>query len=256
MKKRLSLAATVLAALFSSTASAAVIINNSQNVAPDGGAVHESYDPSVAGSPDLLSASSTDLIQGLLPSIVYTGGTGTTTFESCGGEANWTNGSLTTVYAQGGSGGDDVDHATYGSVTATVGGYDVDTFVTYDLGALYNVSQVDVFMGWNDSGRDDSSFNLLVSRYGDTFTQIAAYDKGGDNTGSIGTPITNLHSVVDDGGASIGKSVQYVQLQFTDADNGTAGMVEVDVFGAAVPEPSTVALLALAGVAGLFVRRK
>lgn len=253
-------AAAFVAALFFSgqvaTSFATVIISNSQNVAPAGGAVHDVHDPSTAGAPDLLTASSTDLIQGLLPTVTYTGGAGSTTNESSAGESVWTDGNLQTVYAQGGSGGDAVDHAAYGSITATVGGADIDAFVTYDLGAHYILSAIDVYMGWNDSGRDDSSFNALVSSDNVTFTQIAAYDKGGDNTGQIGTPITNLHRIVDDGGGSIAGGVRYVQLQFTDADNGFAGMVEVDVFGTPVPEPTTLGLAGLAGLVLAGLRRR
>lgn len=228
--------ATLLTALVATAlagdAEAVVVINNLMNVAPEGGEVHASHDPSTSGSPDLITASSSDLIHGLLPTVTYTGGTGNTMFELSAGESVWTDGLIATVYGEGGSGGDDVDHAAYGAVTGTVGGSPIHTFVTYDLGELYDLTQVDVFMGWNDSGRDDASFMLNVSSNGTNFLPIIDYDKGGDNTGAITTPITHLHSIVDDGGASIAPApVRYVQLQFTDADNGTAGMVELDVFG-------------------------
>lgn len=204
----------------------------------------------------MMSASSTDLIQGATPAVTYTGGSGSTMNELSAGESTWTDGSLATVYGQGGSGGDDIDHAAYGSVTGTVGGGDIDTFVTYDLGSPHFLSQVDVYMGWNDSGRDDSSFNLLVSSNGVDFNAVAMYDKGGDNTGQIGNPVTNLHSITDDGGGYIASGVQYVQLQFTDADNGWAGMVELDVFGRQVPEPSAIAMMGLAGLALVVARSR
>lgn len=237
------------------TADAAVIINNFVNVAPAGGAVHDPHDPSSTGTPDLLSASSSDLVQGQIATVTYTGGSGSTTHESSTGESAWTNGSLSTVYAETGDGSDAIDHAAYGTVTATVGGSDIDAFVTYDLGGIYFLSRVDVFMGWNDSGRDDSSFNLLVSNNGVDYSSIAMYDKGSDNTGQSDTPLTNLQSIVDDGGGNIASGVQFVQLQFTDADNGFAGMVEVDVFGVQVPEPSTLALVGLLGLATVAMRR-
>ncbi|MCA9239904.1 MAG: hypothetical protein KDA37_06885 [Planctomycetales bacterium] len=249
-------AAAIMLAMHASSSHAAVIVSNSLNVAPAGGAVHDMHDPSVAGTPDLLTASSTDLIQGLLPVVTYTGGSGSTTNELSAGESAWTDGSLKTVYGEGGSGGDAVDHAAYGTVTGTVGGADIDTFVTYDLGAKHDLSAIDVYLGWNDSGRDDSSFNALVSADNVTFTQIAAYDKGGDNTGQITVPVTNLHSIVDDGGASIASGVRYVQLQFTDADNGFAGMVELDVFGTQVPEPLAAGLVGLVGLVLAGLRRR
>jgi|GEM_PF-3788969 len=237
-------------------AEGAVVVNHFKNVAPGGGAVHDPHDPSSSGAPDLLSASSSDLAQGLTATVTYTGGSGSTMEEESAGESVWTNGSLATVYAEGGAGGNAVDHAAYGTLNATVGGSDIDAFVTFDLGASFNLSQIDVFLGWNDSGRDDSSFLVFVSTDNVAFSQIASYDKGGDDTGAITTPVTNLHRVVDDGGGDIAGGVRYVQLQFTDADNGYAGMVEVDVFGSPVPEPASVAFLGLGGLALLGRRRR
>ncbi|GAA5482183.1 PEP-CTERM sorting domain-containing protein [Haloferula sargassicola] len=221
-----------------SLASGAIVINNSSEVAPSGGAVHDPYSPST------IFASSTDLAQGLTPTVVN----GNSNYEFATGESAWTDGSLATVYNESGPGGDDIDHAAYGAVAT-------GTVVTYDLGGLFDLSQIDVIMGWNDSGRDDASFNALVSTDGISFSQIASYDKGTDNTGTFTTPITSLHRIVDDGGGTIATGVQFVQLQFTDADNGVAGMVELDVIGQAVPEPASAGLVALSGLV-FFVRRR
>jgi hypothetical protein len=247
----LAAAAIVLAG----TARAAVVINSFTNVAPGGGAVHSVHDPSASGTPDLITASAADLVNGMTATVTYTGGPGSTTLEQSAGQAVWTDGSISTVYAEGGPGGDSVDHAAYGTVQATVGGGDIDVFVTFDLGSLHDLTRVDVFTGWNDSGRDDSSFNLLVSPDNVTFTAIAAYLKPADNTGAFGTPVTNLHRITDDGAGNIASAVRYVQLQFTDADNGYAGLLEVDVIGSPVPEPSVV-LLGGWGLLGLLRRRR
>lgn len=235
------------------TAGAAVVVNSFQNIAPDGGAEHDPHDPSASGSPDQFSASGSDLVEGMTATVTYTGGSGSTTNEASAGESAWTDGSISTVYAVGGPDGNATDHAAYGTVDATVGGVDIDTLATFDLGGLYNLSRIDVFMGWNDSGRDDSSFNVLVSDDGASFSQIASYLKPADNTGDITTPVTNLHRVVDDGSADIAGGVRYVRLHFTDADNGFAGMAEVDVTGTVVPEPGS---LALFGLGGLLVARR
>src|SRR5690606_34096067 len=54
-------------------------------------------------------------------------------------------------------------HSGYGTVHATAGGFDMETFVTLDLGGLVHLDRIDVFLGWNDSGRDDRSLNHPVS---------------------------------------------------------------------------------------------
>lgn len=211
-------------------ANGVVVINNSQNIAPAGGAVHAPHDPASSGTPNLLSASSSDLAHGLVGTITYTGGVGNVMNEQSAGPVAWTNGSLATVYNQTGGEGDAIDHAAYGVVTATAS---INSFVTFNLGSLFDLTRVDVFLGWNDSGRDDASFILRASTDGVNYANLATYTKGPDNTGAITTPVTNLHSIVDSMGADLVPAIQYVQLQFTDADNGYAGLVEVDVFGEA-----------------------
>ena len=250
-KLRVPLALLAVASTVGATAvDAAVIVSNAVNVAPAGGLPHDPYDPAtnVSGSGPLLTASSIDLAQGLAEAGGGISTTGNDNQEESFGIDATTDGSLATVYNVGGNDGDAIDHAAYASVNT-------NDLVTYNLGGLYNISQVDVFTGWNDSGRDDFSFNLLVSANGVDFSPIASYDKGGDNTGQITVPITSLHSITDDGAADIASAVQYVQLQITDADNGFAGLVEVDVFGTAVPEPTSFALCGLAGLA-LALQRK
>ena len=225
------LAAGAIYAACVGIAQAEVVITTTQNIAPEGTA-EDPYDPATQGTPNLVAATD-DLIAGMLPTVTYTGGTGSTNYELSAGESVWTDGSLATIYGVGGSANDENDHAAYGSVYGTVGASPIHTYVTYDLGMLYNIDQVDVFMGWNDSGRDNGSFNLNLSANGVNYTTITSYDKGGDDTGTYTTPVTNLHSITDSlGGDLIGSSVRYVQLQFTDCDNGVAGMVELDVFGA------------------------
>ena len=110
-------------------ANAVVIINNSQNIAPAGGAVHAPHNPASSGTPTLLSASSSDLVNGLTGTITYTGGVGNVMNEQSAGVSAWTNGSLATVYNQTGGDGDAIDHAAYGVVTATVS---IDSFVTFN----------------------------------------------------------------------------------------------------------------------------
>lgn len=239
------------------TATGAVAVTNVTNIAPTGGAAGSVYDPATSGSP-LIAASSTDLVQGMTAIVTYVWSSGqgadpTTTNENSTGTSAWTDGSLVTAY---GTGGGDSSHIAYGTVDARTETYEIQTFVTFDLGAFYDISQVNVILGWNDSGRDDSSFSLYTSADNITFDLVAAYAKPEDNTGDILTPVTNLHSVADDGGADIATSVRYVQIVFTDADNGFAGLAEIDVFGSAVPEPSSILLLGLGSLAALTRRRR
>src|SRR5690606_34327591 len=131
----------------------------------------------------------------------YTNGSGDPAAEAAGGAVKVTDGSITTVYNLTGGEGNEIDHAAYGVVHGSPGG--VNTFVTINLGALYDLSRVDVFTGWPDSGRDDSSFVLRASTDGINYANLATYTKGPDDTGTHTSPVTNLHSFVDDGGGSI-----------------------------------------------------
>jgi hypothetical protein len=248
---RIPLALLAMASLVGATAAnAAVIVNTTVNIAPSG-AVHAPYDPAVdaPASGPMLSASSIDLAQGLTEAGGGISTTGNDNQEESFGIDATTDGSLATVHAQGGNAGDAIDHAAYGTIN-------IGDLVTYNLGGLFNLSQVDVFAAWNDSGRDQSSFNLAVSANGVDYTTIGSYTKFPDNdTGTHTTPVTNLHSFVDDGAADIATAVRYVQLQITNADNNWSGLAEVDVFGTAVPEPASFALCGLAGLA-LALQRK
>lgn len=228
----------VVGLLFAGAAQGAVTVTKTTDIAPAGGAVHQSY------TPFAFSASGSDLAEGVIAS-----STGNVIGEESGGAAQWTNTSLDTVYAEGGLGGNDVDHAGYGTVN------NGDTII-FDLGGLFNLTQIDVFAGWNDSGRDEFSFDLLVSYDDVNYSTIATYTKGPDNTGDFTTPITSRITILDNGGADIASNVRYVRLDIVDADNGYAGMAEFDVFGTPIPEPTSLALLAFGGLAMVIRRRR
>src|SRR5690606_38718818 len=108
--------------------------------APEGGAVHDPFQPTFTRG----GASSLDLIQGKLPSA----STGNFTQELSAGPIALTDGSADTVYPQGGTGGDAIDHAPYAS-----GGNNAGTMLTYALGGVFNLQKVVVYGGWNDGGR-------------------------------------------------------------------------------------------------------
>lgn len=222
-------AVSVVAGLsFAGAAQGAVTLTQTTDVAPSGGDVHEEYTPP-------FTVSSSDLAQGIL-------GTGASNpmVEDSGGAATWTDGSITTVYKEDGTGGDAIDHAAYGAAA------DGDK-ITFDLGGLFNLSQIDVYVGWNDSGRDDLTFVLEVSSDNVSYSVLANHIGGPNNTGAIEEPITHRFRVLDDGGADIATGVRYVRLDIVEADNTYAGLTEVDVFGV-IPEPASMALLALGGL--------
>jgi hypothetical protein len=228
MKSRFALLAAAAVFGAACSAEAAVITATATDVAPNGGAVHAPYTPTA------FAASGSDLAEGLVASY-----NGDANYELSAGVNQWTNGSLATVYGESGPGGDAVDHATYGSVTN-------DTNATIDLGGFYDLSKVDVYAGWNDSGRDLFSFDLMVSADDTTYTTLATFLKGSDNTGQITTPVTTLISITDDAG-DLASGARYVRLRIFDTDNGTAGIVEIDVFGdGVVPEPTTIVAASVA----------
>ena len=256
-KRRSLVLSSLLGAGLAASAHGAVLVDITTNVAPAGGAAHEVYDPATQGD-NLIPVSDTDLVQGLTAAVTYLGGQDEsvingTTRESSRGISAWTDGSISTVYAEGGPGGDAVDHEAYGTVATNADTVD-DVFVTFDMGAEFSLSKINVIMGWNDNGRAESSFNVLTSIDGTVFSEIASYTKGGIVTPND-LPITHLFSIVDSVGDNIADNVRFVRLRFTDADNSHAGLVEVDVFGSPIPEPTCGILLGFAAL-GLLKRRR
>ncbi len=113
-KLRAPLALLAVALIVGATAvDAAVIVTNTVNVAPAGGAPHDPYDPvtDVSGSGPVLAASSIDLAQGLTEAGGGISTTGNDNQEESFGIDATTDGSLATVYNVGGNAGDAIDHA-------------------------------------------------------------------------------------------------------------------------------------------------
>jgi hypothetical protein len=267
---RKSAAAKAAAALFSTAvfgplANGAVIVNLYEDVAP-ASTTGTPYTPTPNPAATVFAtqtstptgiragASSSDLLQGRTPLAGFT----SATQESSAGVAKWTDGSLSTIYAKSTNvGQDQIDnHAAYGTVTANTTSTDT---ITYDLGGTYNLSEVNVYQGWNDSGRDSFTFTLLASADNVTYTPIATFTKltpDNTNTNKKTTPVTNQVNIVDDGGAFIASNFRYLRMNAIDADNGYAGMVEFDAFGTATPEPTSLGLLGIVGIAALRRRRR
>ena len=225
----------------SAPAEGAVLVSRTTDVAP----ALEPYVNFTPYSPGFTA--SANLVQGLTANY-----TGTPNFEQSRGVAAWTDGSLSTVYAQQGSGGDATDHAAYGTVQSS-------SVITFDLGGLHNLSLINVFLGWNDAGRDQSGFSILTSMDGVTFDAIPGASYAIDSSIPVPSPNTSplTHWIKFEDqvpGTDIASGVQYVRFQFNAADNNNAGIVEIEVFGQAIPEPGATLLGLLSGL--FLLRRK
>lgn len=221
------------------TAHAAVISTVETDKAPTGvfGAPYTPTFPS--GGP-----SSSDLLDGKLPS----DSAGDFEREGAGGIAALTNGSIATFY---GPASTTSNHSAY----ATAGD---GQFVVYDLGGPHNISSIVVYSGWNDNGRDAQHYNLLTSTDGTTFSVLATIDVNYNGTASAPyTPASNRVAFTDNAGQYLALNVTHIRLDFLAAENGYTGYSEIDVFSTAVPEPSSVLLIALCVSCGGFgVRRR
>ncbi len=134
----------------------------------------------------------------------------------------------------------------------------------------YDVSSVETFAGWTENGPQlgNQRYTLSVSLVATpvTFDSVGTFEyvPFADNTSSGGS-VTHM-TVADDGAGLIGTGVHSVRFEFL--DHGFSGpntdvdgtvYYETDINGtatAAVPEPSSAALLGLAGVAMLLRRKK
>ena len=216
--KRIFLCVVAFALAGMQSANAALQISSQSSIAPAGGAVHDPFQPTfAAGGP-----SSVDLLQGTLPS----SSTGNFTQELSAGPVALTDGSDATVYPQGGSGGDAIDHAPYAS-----GGPGAGTSLTYALGGLYDLSSIVVYGGWNDGGRDAQRYNILTSSNGGaSFTLLGAFDQ--DETGEAGTtPIGWRVAFTESVLPSLVQDVTHLRFDFLAVENGYTGYSEIDVFG-------------------------
>lgn len=234
-KMRILLAlVAVLAIAGSVPANAAIVSTIDTDIAPEGGAVHDPYTPP---NPPF-NPSSTDLLTGITP-ILVNPDTSLYFREESAGPSVLTDGSVSTVYAEGGPAGDVIDHAPY----MTAG---EDELVIWDLGGTFNLTEAVVYGGWNDGGRDQTFFGFDVSTDGGVnFTQLIAPVANESGT----TPISHRIRIFDDAAAYIATGVTHVRLDPGSVENGYTGYTEVDVFGELVPEPASLFLLGVASLA-------
>ena len=191
------------------------------------------------------SSSTTDLINGLSPSAQA----GNFQEEGAGGTAVLTNGTFGTI--SGGNPGNN-------SLFATAG---TGEQVTYSLNLAaspggYNITGIDTYGGWNDSGRDQQLYTVAYSTVANpgTFTDITSVNFNPPDTSN---PSASRVQITDTTG-TLATGVAAIRFTFDQPaapENGYTGYTELDVFGTPVPEPTALGLAALGG-AGLLARRR
>lgn len=120
----------------------------------------------------------------------------------------------------------------------------------------WNISAINVYTGWRDSGRDDQDYSVLYSLVASptSFVSLAAvaYDPG------LPSPSDTAVLLSDSSGGFLIRGVAALQFSFPTTENGYVGYRELDVFGTAeTPEPSTMLLTVLGlGSLGRYLRRR
>lgn len=199
------------------------------------------------GSCDTFSASATDLINSDQPTFFsisgpdpkYTGSVGTLN------DGGLTTGSPNGNYPTG-------TWATDGSYTPNDGSQVVVLLNTSANPSGYDISSIVSLTGYGIGGRCVQNYTCEVSMVGspDTYTTLYTVNNlGQDNQDGWEVQVTTA----DDTGSPLATGVAALRFTFhnTNAVNPESSYREIDVFTKAVPEPSTLALLAV-GLIGLL----
>jgi hypothetical protein len=166
------------------------------------------------------------LIAGQLPTGV---GAGRFTREGAIGGPKLTDGSFGTVggsiesTATAGNGNGGCTSAIYTLATGSSSGY--------------TITNITVYAGWNDGGRDQQAYTLKYSTVDapDTFIDLAAVSYNPSVPGS--TPTADRVTIRSSTGGLLATNVARVQFDWStpDTENGYAGYTEIGIFGSPSP---------------------
>lgn len=261
MKKTLTLAGLACLGL-TSFASAVIVVDTESIRPPDNNEdVNTPFTPNFAAG----NVSSTDLLNGLTATTLVGG------FNRGGaaGPGVLTDGTFDTAFGSTSAGPANVGRNAFASIGQDANAQTGQT-ITYSLGGAFNLSEIVIYGGWVDGGRDQQNLDILVSTDGTLFTSLGAtlggnegnlnHDtdpnvNGGAENFNTRSPVVHRNSITEDTAPFLAAGVTHVRFDQQTVENGYTGYAEFDVFGTAVPEPST-SLLGALGLGMLFIRRK
>jgi hypothetical protein len=157
-------------------------------------------------------------------------------------------GSLTINSVPGNTGPDTIGNSTASTNYVTCGNGDgAGSLVVYTLPASangYNITNISVFGGWQDSGRDSQSYTVLYSTVANPGTFIWLTNVNYYPSPPNSTPSATQVTFTDASGAPIAQSVAAIEFDFTcpASDNGYCGYSAITVQGTAATSVITPAI--------------
>jgi hypothetical protein len=225
----------LIGVLATSAANATVVVTNDSQLAPPA---------TLLFTPTYTIASANDVLLGLAP----TAQTGNFNIEFSGGTPILTDGAFGPMNNDGGP------TATHPSLATFGNGGGAGSTLTYTLSSATVLSSIVIYSGWNDSGRDQSSYTVQGSTDGGT-TYFNIGTANFNPTIPSGQQSALRVTFTDDAGnIAGGAALTNLKINANATENGYAGLAEITAYSA-VPEASTAALGAL-GLLGLLRRRR